>query len=258
MNIFSIYVIIKENIMYRNEFKEGLDVMEILLFSLAVMAIAMGSIFLAQYRNFKDSGYKAVSGNSFYRTLSDKGSYGEYLTFSYLKKIDGYKKLMTNLYIPKEDGTTTEIDLLMLSEKGIYIIESKNYSGWIFGDEKSKFWTQTLPYNQKSRFFNPIWQNKGHIKAFKNLAGIENDDFYKSYIVFSERCTLKKVSFCSQNIKVVNRDKLLKAIKADMDSSSYVLSREDVDQLHLQLKDYALADEAKKKAHIEDIKSKKY
>lgn len=231
--------------------------MEMLLFSLAVMAIAMGSILLAHYRNFRDSGYKAISGNSFIRTVSDKGFYGEYLTYAFLKKLDGYKKLMTNLYIPKEDGTTTEIDLIMLTEKGIYVIESKNYSGWIFGDEKSKFWTQTLPYNQKSRFFNPIWQNKGHIKAFKSLAGIENDDFYKSYIVFSERCTLKKVSFGSQNIKVVNRDKLLTVIKADMDSSSYVLSREDVDQLHTQLQEYALADEARKKAHIEDIRSKK-
>ncbi|MHC1719553.1 MAG: nuclease-related domain-containing protein [Clostridiaceae bacterium] len=232
--------------------------MEMLLFSLALMAIAIGAIFLAQYSNFRDSGYKAISDNSFLRTISDKGFYGEYLTYSYLKKLDGYKKLMTNLYIPKEDGTTTEIDLLMLSEKGIYVIESKNYSGWIFGDEKSKFWTQTLPYNQKSRFFNPIWQNKGHIKAFKSLSGIENDDFYKSYIVFSERCTLKNVSFCSQSIKVINRDKLLTAIKADMESSSYVLSREDVDQLYMQLQEYALADEATKKAHIEDIRSKKY
>lgn len=43
---------------------------------------------------------------------------------------------MTNLYLPKEDGSTTEIDLIMLSETGILVFESKNYSGWIFGDEK--------------------------------------------------------------------------------------------------------------------------
>lgn len=59
---------------------------------------------------------------------------------------------MTNLYIPKRDGTITEIDLIMLSQTGIYVFESKNYSGWIFGDEKSKKWMQTLKNKQKTNF----------------------------------------------------------------------------------------------------------
>ena len=47
---------------------------------------------------------------------------------------------MANLYIPKGDGTTIEIDLLLVDTTSIYVIESKNSSGWIFGDEKSKNW----------------------------------------------------------------------------------------------------------------------
>lgn len=39
---------------------------------------------------------------------------------------------------------TYEIDLIMISETGIYVFESKNYSGWIFGDEKQRYWTQIL------------------------------------------------------------------------------------------------------------------
>ena len=64
--------------------------------------------------------------------------------------------------MPRDDGETTEIDVLMLHTSGIYVFESKNYSGWIFGDEKSKTWTQTLPNGrgrraQKERFLNPIY-----------------------------------------------------------------------------------------------------
>ena len=103
------------------------------------------------------SAYKIASGNSFLKTVFDKGNFGEFLTFSYLEKLGDSNKLMTNLYIPKEDGTTTEIDLIMLSHTGIYVFESKNYSGWIFGDEKNRNWIQTLENKQKNRFFNPIW-----------------------------------------------------------------------------------------------------
>lgn len=47
------------------------------------------------------------------------------------------------------------------------MIETKNYSGWIFGDETSKYWTQVI-YKRKEKFLNPIFQNKGHIKALRN------------------------------------------------------------------------------------------
>lgn len=80
----------------------------------------------------------------------------------------------------------------MLSQTGIYVFESKNYSGWIFGDEKSKNWMQTLQSKQKNRFFNPIWQNKGHINALKSETELDNDNLYKSYIIIQEKLGLKK------------------------------------------------------------------
>ena len=55
----------------------------------------------------------------------------------------------------------------MIHEKGIFVIESKNYSGWIFGNERDKKWTQVLANGDKNYFFNPILQNKIHIKYNK-------------------------------------------------------------------------------------------
>ncbi|WP_366922068.1 NERD domain-containing protein [Metallumcola ferriviriculae] len=192
------------------------------------------------------------------KTIFDKGNYGEFLTFAYLEKLDGHHRLMTNLYIPKKDGSTTEIDLIMLSQTGIYVFESKNYGGWIFGDESSKNWMQILENKQKNQFFSPVWQNKGHISALKSAIELDNDSLYKSYIIFSERCTLKNIKVTSPSVKVIKRNALIKTIKKDIESSSNLMTIEEVDQLYLKLQRYARADETVKKAHIDNVQTKKF
>ena len=53
-------------------------------------------------------------------------------------------RFLFNLYIPEGENGTTEIEMLMLSAKGLFVFESKNYSGWIFGSERQPKWYQTL------------------------------------------------------------------------------------------------------------------
>ncbi len=105
--------------------------------------------------------------------LKDTGRVGEYYIFDQLKNLDGYKKFIFNCYIPKSDDRTTEIDVIMLHETGIYVFESKNYSGWIFGNAGDKYWTQTLRNgrfgSEKNRFYNPVLQNNNHIKWLKTF-----------------------------------------------------------------------------------------
>lgn len=217
---------------------------------------AFGVIIVPRYIRYKGSDYKNASGNNFLKIIFNKGNYGEFLTFNKLEKISGYKKLMTNLYIPREDGSTTEIDLIMISETGIYVFESKNYSGWIFGDEKQKYWMQTLKNGQKNRFFNPIWQNHEHISALKSVIGIDDMNLYKSYIVFSERCTLKKINIASNNVKVIKRDNLLKYINRDMLESERILNVEQINNIYEKLERYCHVDDKLKQAHINNIKLK--
>ena len=107
------------------------------------------------------------------------GKNGERLTANKLKWISFMGRegrILKNVYIPKKDGDTTEIDLLFITEKGIFVIESKNYSGYIFGDGKTAKWTTTLfagrnirgqKQVEKHQFYNPIWQNYNHIKYLR-------------------------------------------------------------------------------------------
>ncbi|WP_413378251.1 nuclease-related domain-containing protein [Alkalihalobacillus sp. 1P02AB] len=228
--------------------------MEYVLIMIVFLMIV--AFFVPKYIRFKGSNYKVVSGNSFLKTIFNKGNYGEFLTFDLLEKLKGNYYLLTNVYIPKKDGTTTEIDLIMISEFGIYVFESKNYSGWIFGNEKSRNWTQTLPNKQKNRFFNPIWQNNSHIKALSDYIDYHDNSIYKSYIVFSERCTLKKITVYSPRTKVLKREQLLKNIKKEQKNAVFLLMSDEMNHFNEMLKPLTKVDEALKKVHVEQVKAK--
>jgi restriction system protein len=90
---------------------------------------------------------------------------------------------LNNLTIPIQDGTT-QIDHILISTKGIFVIETKNYSGWIFGDEKSKQWVQVI-YRVKSKFQNPIHQNFLHVKAIEKLFDFLPKEQIHSIVVFT-------------------------------------------------------------------------
>ena len=70
-----------------------------------------------------------------------------------------------DLYLPRPDGSgTTQIDHIVVSPFGIFVIETKNYRGWIFGGERQAQWTQQL-HRRKHRFQNPLHQNHLHVRA---------------------------------------------------------------------------------------------
>lgn len=163
-------------------------------------------------------------------------------------------KVLRNIYVPKDNGETSEIDVVFITQKGILVIESKNYSGWIFGDEKSTYWTAMLPNKEKNRFYNPIKQNKTHCKWLGRYLGEEFPLF--SIVVFSERCELKKVSVDSTDVHVVKRDRLYATVRAIWDDSPDRLSEEDVGLVYAKLEVLTHVNKAAKEAHVENITSK--
>ena len=219
--------------------------MEILFFFFLLYLFSV----LAQ-KHYNKSGYKDASGHSYYETMTDPGRKGEYLTYRDLESLGEQHKLLTNIYLPKEDGTTTEIDLIMITETGIYVFESKNYGGWIFGDESSKFWTQSLKGGNKFRFYNPIWQNKKHINILQKHLGIGSEVF-RSYIIFSNRCELKKMSVRSPEVKVMNRSDLISEMEQDLTSLANRLTIFEINQIYNDLSRFALADAQTKQSHID-------
>ena len=87
-----------------------------------------------------------------------KGHYGEYLTEYALEHGNlGNIAVFPNVIVPRMSGptSTSEIDVVMLHEKGVFVIESKNYSGWIFGSEEQRNWPSRSTPTRRSASTTP-------------------------------------------------------------------------------------------------------
>lgn len=102
--------------------------------------------------------------------------------------VSGFNVLLNDLTIETAHGTT-QIDHILVCETGIFVIETKHYSGWIFGDPNSPTWTQVI-YKKKTRFQNPILQNAGHVKTVQSLFTLPPEAFH-SIVVFTGDATFK-------------------------------------------------------------------
>ena len=97
--------------------------------------------------------------------------------------------LLNNITVPFQDGTT-QIDHVLISTKGVFVLETKDYSGWIFANEKSRQWTQVI-YRVKNRFQNPIHQNYKHVKVIQDLLDFLPKEHVHSLVVFSGSAVFK-------------------------------------------------------------------
>lgn len=172
-------------------------------------------VVISQRRQYKKSSYYKITKNPYSSVKYDKGRYGEYLTYKNLKRFErNGGKFLFNVYIPKGNNGTSEIDAMLICSKGLFIFESKNYSGWIFGHEMQRNWTQTLPIGRgrshKEYFYNPIMQNASHIRHLKRI--IDRNVPMRSIVVFSERCVLKDITIRSDNVSVIKRNNVLSVV----------------------------------------------
>jgi hypothetical protein len=125
------------------------------------------------------------------RLLPSKGEMGEKRVAGILSRLPRDKyQIMNDLLIHHANGHTSQIDHVVVSEYGIFVIETKNYSGWIYGGANSEYWTQNI-YGKKYQLYNPIQQNQGHVRALRRILKDLPSDMFISIVAFSRRATLK-------------------------------------------------------------------
>jgi Nuclease-related domain len=91
--------------------------------------------------------------------------------------------LLNHITISLKDGTT-QIDHVLVSRYGIFVIETKDYRGWIFAGLGDRYWTQVL-YRAKFRFQNPLRQNHRHVRAIQELLDFLPADVVRPVVVFT-------------------------------------------------------------------------
>ena len=170
-------------------------------------------------------------------TSLDRGTWSERdLIFKLLNECDIDKRaIYHDLYIRKENGTYTQIDLAVPTPQGIIVFEVKDYSGWIFGNGNSKYWMQILAYGQeKHQFYNPIWQNRKHINAIRKLMPNNQGVPFFNIVVFYGDSEFKDLNYdATGRVRVIYSTQVADVIKdiKSLSSAEYGNKREVADVL---------------------------
>jgi restriction system protein len=93
-----------------------------------------------------------------------------------------------NIIVPAHDGTT-QIDHVLISVYGVFVIETKNLKGWIYGSANDRQWTQNL-FGKKFHFQNPLHQNYRHTKCLSEYLGLDHN-LFRSVVFFISECEFK-------------------------------------------------------------------
>lgn len=120
---------------------------------------------------------------AFFKSPFMKGVFGEgMVNFAATLFLDKKKyRLFKNVTLPTQDGTT-QIDHVIVSRYGVFVIETKNMKGWIFGGQNQKIWTQKI-YQHTTKFQNPLHQNYKHTQTLQSVLKIDPGKVF-SLVVF--------------------------------------------------------------------------
>lgn len=175
-----------------------------------------------------------------------KGYLGEKSVSVILSFLSSDKYKIINDVLVKSNDRTIQIDHLVISVYGIFVIETKNYKGWITGSDNSEYWTKNM-FGNKYKFYNPIRQNKAHISALSRQLGLSFNKFIP-IIVFSNRADLK----VNTAHNVIYTTQIIRVIKA---YSNIKFSKNDIQKLSDKIFLLNIVSPKVRKQHIQEVKN---
>lgn len=185
-----------------------------------------------------------LGGFLFYLKALSKGEMGEFVARLVIKFLGKNYKSFHDVTF--NDGEkTVQIDHLIVSAYGIFVVETKNYTGTIYGKEN---YDKFIKYsgNKKYEFYSPIKQNAGHIFSLKKVLGAYK---YISVVVFSG---LAKLKIESQTFVgyIGDMSRYIKQFK------EIVLSQNETDEICQKINQFSLKGSKVHKRHVDDIKER--
>ncbi|HHX8487951.1 TPA: NERD domain-containing protein [Vibrio diabolicus] len=181
-----------------------------------------------------------------------KGAFGEFLVNRLLSKLpESDYTLIKDVTLPTSDGTT-QVDHIVVSKYGIFVVETKNMKGWIFGSARQRQWTQKI-YRHSSKFQNPLHQNYKHIKALETLLGCSEEHLH-SVIVFIGDSTFKtemppNVTYARGSIRYIQQ--FNQVVFSDRD---YARLTESINQIKLKR---GVITDLKHRKHVKEVVASK-
>ena len=185
---------------------------------------------------------------------TDEGKSGEQIIYRTL--IDQIhvpeNQVLRNVYVPTADGKTSEIDLLVVSKKGLLVFECKNYAGNVYGDAQRNKWIQYLG-KKKSFFYNPFMQNRSHVKHLKKYLEVYGDIPMIPMVATITRGNWKVKNYGPEDY-LLGYNSHLKEILAKTPNSE--LMAQHFKAIMAKLQPLSRPDDTVRQEHIEQIKKK--
>ena len=175
-----------------------------------------------------------------------KGKRGEMQVAALLALLPKKSYKVVNDLLIQSKGHSTQIDHVVVSIYGIFVIETKYYQGWIYGGENSEYWTQNI-YGNKYRLQNPLWQNQGHVKTIARLINdLGNVPIY-NIVAFSRQATIK----VDRSLPVMYWWNVVPYIKRHKEAH---LTESQADIIYNTLLSANVKEKAARKQHITSVK----
>lgn len=197
------------------------------------------------------------------RTAVRKGELGEYKIDIQLSQLSKDYMYLSDLLIknPKSSTGYSQIDHIIITPYGLFVIETKNYQGTIYGGKNKKTWL----INGKFKMMNPLMQNYGHIQALKNFIEDKYQQYFISLVSFTKRCTFK----IEEELRKINSNELViydveltqfinrKVAVLKLQYKKPIFLKNEIETIYNSLLNANITDAAIRKQHIDIIKEKK-
>lgn len=179
-----------------------------------------------------------------------RGIWGEYRLFRAANVLGGRTAWLFNLYLPKQDRATTEVDAVLIHESGIYVFESKNLTGTVRGTPDARDWSLTAPNGAEYTFYSPLLQNRTHCELVSHLTA---RNFVYSVIVFGRDTKLDDIPTAHDGHHICTIDTLPALLTALASRVPHQYSIPTQKNLETALVPYTFASRAVRRRHKETL-----
>lgn len=172
------------------------------------------------------------------------GFFGELWVKQKLNKLPKDKYKIINNVLIKNSSGTHQIDHIVLSNYGIFVIETKQYNGYITGNKYDKYWIRHIG-NKKINYTNPIRQNYGHIKTLSELLNINENQFF-NIVCIPSKANIK----IKDNSEITRLNTLLPTIL-----SHNTIIIDNIEPYFIKINNNNITDIKSKNLHVKQVKN---
>lgn len=162
-----------------------------------------------------------------------------------LASLSSWEYKVINDILIKINEQSVQIDHIIVSIHGIFVLETKDYAGFISGKDSDTFWRQKLSF-RKYQFHNPVHQNFGHIQTIRQLLSVYPNCPFFSIIVFTQRCNFGVYS----RDTIVSTQNLISSIRKFTDVH---ITTEDMNTIYDIIKAADIGTEENRRLHNESV-----